>query len=438
MNEQAIVDDPPARGVSFWVSKGGFAVLDQALFAGANFVLNVLLARWLTPVAYGTFTLAYSSFLLIASFHTAAFTEPMLIYGSGRYEGRFRRYLGMLVAGHWLATLAVAGLALGIAAVLWLADAPTTATALGGLALALPFILMMWLVRRAFYVQLRPQGAAACGLLYLLVLLGGTYALYIGGLLGPGTALAWMGAASIAAFALAWPMLRPRRFPFRRLWPAKRHAPTDADLPAAVRADHWRYARWAFPNAGLDWIGANVHYFILVSAASLATVGTMRALDLMLMPYWQGMAALHTLLLPMLSKDVEASTMSLGHFVRRYVAPWSLLSILATAALALFGPYAMSLVYGDHYTAYAGLLGWYALILVPETVVGLVFLLLRAYVRTDLVFLLNGIFSAALVAGLWGGVQFGLEGLIYARIGVAFLMFAVALIVLLRTLRPAR
>ncbi|HEX8297559.1 MAG TPA: hypothetical protein VF594_00250, partial [Rubricoccaceae bacterium] len=34
--------------------QGAWTVLDQALFSGSNFVVNVLLARWLAPEAFGT------------------------------------------------------------------------------------------------------------------------------------------------------------------------------------------------------------------------------------------------------------------------------------------------------------------------------------------------------------------------------------------------
>ena len=37
------------KGWMPWVGKGSLAVLDQGLFAGSNFLLNVLLARWLAP-----------------------------------------------------------------------------------------------------------------------------------------------------------------------------------------------------------------------------------------------------------------------------------------------------------------------------------------------------------------------------------------------------
>ena len=45
------------KGWMPWVGKGSLAVLDQGLFAGSNFMLNVLLARWLAPADFGAFAL---------------------------------------------------------------------------------------------------------------------------------------------------------------------------------------------------------------------------------------------------------------------------------------------------------------------------------------------------------------------------------------------
>ena len=36
------------------------ALADQALFAGSNFILNIVLARWLSPNDYGAFGVAFS------------------------------------------------------------------------------------------------------------------------------------------------------------------------------------------------------------------------------------------------------------------------------------------------------------------------------------------------------------------------------------------
>ncbi|MDR7404951.1 MAG: O-antigen and teichoic acid-like export protein, partial [Armatimonadota bacterium] len=128
---------------------------DQGLFSGANFVVNVLLARWLSPAEYGAFAVALSIFYLLAGFHSAVLTEPMMVFGAGRYREHFREYLGMLLYGHW-GISAIVALALGIAAFVFARyGSPAIANGLAGLAVASPFLLFIWLVRRACYVPMQ-------------------------------------------------------------------------------------------------------------------------------------------------------------------------------------------------------------------------------------------------------------------------------------------
>jgi len=67
-----------------WIIRGDWAVLDQGLFSGANFLVNILLTRWLSPEEYGAFAVALSTFYLFADFHTAVLTEPMMFFGLGK------------------------------------------------------------------------------------------------------------------------------------------------------------------------------------------------------------------------------------------------------------------------------------------------------------------------------------------------------------------
>src|ERR1700733_11575031 len=80
-----------------WPPSEAFSVLDQLLFNGANFGFNILLARWLGLSAYGAFAVGLSVFFLAGAMHTAVLTEPMMVFGSGKYSTRFSWYIGLLV-----------------------------------------------------------------------------------------------------------------------------------------------------------------------------------------------------------------------------------------------------------------------------------------------------------------------------------------------------
>ena len=93
--------------IKLWAGRGFWAVMDQGLFATSNLILNILLARWITPVEYGAFTVSYTIFLWLGTFHTALITEPMLVFGAGKYKECFLDYLRVLLRWHWLFTVMV-------------------------------------------------------------------------------------------------------------------------------------------------------------------------------------------------------------------------------------------------------------------------------------------------------------------------------------------
>lgn len=172
--ERGNQDAAPVRWLR-WGHRAFFAILDQGLFAGANFAVNILLARWISPESYGAFAIVYSIFLLLGALHTAMLTTPLLVFGPGEYSNAFGSYLRLLLIMHMGLTLAMSVILAGAAAVLSSVGSAAVAEALLGLALATPFILLIWLLRAACYARFRPQWAAAAGALYLLVFSTGLY-----------------------------------------------------------------------------------------------------------------------------------------------------------------------------------------------------------------------------------------------------------------------
>ena len=145
-----------------WLSKGFWAVTDQALFALTNFAVTVLLARWLSLSDYGAFSVAFSVLLLMGTVHTALLTEPMLVLGPSRYQERTAAYVRRLATLHFALT-SVMGLALllVVGALTLLLPQFTAAITLVALALSAPAILFVWMVRRACYIESRPRLAAS-------------------------------------------------------------------------------------------------------------------------------------------------------------------------------------------------------------------------------------------------------------------------------------
>jgi O-antigen/teichoic acid export membrane protein len=276
-----------------WVGKGSLAILDQGLFAGSNFLLNVLLARWLAPADYGAFALAFSVFLLLGILHSALVSAPMLVFGPGKYREHFSEYLGILLRGHFKVMLPCVALLAAAALLLGRLYSPAVERAFLALAIAGPLILLLWLLRRAFYARLNPGGAAAGGGIYLLILLAGALALRAAGRLTPATGFLTMAAGSVIACLLLLVLLRPT-------------FATDPATVRAVAADHWRYGKWGVAGAGPGWVTDNIYFLVLPAWAGLAEAGGLRALLNLAQPVLQSMSVLGVLLLPILVRNRDS------------------------------------------------------------------------------------------------------------------------------------
>jgi O-antigen/teichoic acid export membrane protein len=240
-------------GLIALAKKGGVAVLDQALFASANFSVNILLARWLEPTQYGAFVVAYSVFLLVSILHTSLLTEPMSVFGAGKYAATFREYLGILIYMHWGITGAIAlMLALGAGVSYWF-GAHDMAKTVAALAVASPFILLVWLIRRGFYLLFRYHWALSGSALYLILIIGSTLGLLHLGWLSAGSALMAMGLAGLISSVWLLLILRPQ---FRRV---KCHRGL-----TSILADHWKYGHWSILAHGIYWSSGSILTAVLV------------------------------------------------------------------------------------------------------------------------------------------------------------------------------
>ena len=116
-----------------WVTKGGLAILDYGLFSGSNFLLGILLARWLAPEQYGAYALAFSIFILVTFLYQALVLEPLSVFSGTSYPNNLRGYLQSNVWLHWGISFVIC-LALGgtaVAARVWW-HSPVSAMAFAG------------------------------------------------------------------------------------------------------------------------------------------------------------------------------------------------------------------------------------------------------------------------------------------------------------------
>ncbi len=355
-----------------WLRQGVWTVLDQALFAGANFLVNVLLARWLSPEAYGAFTVAFVVFLLAGTVHGGLLIEPMLVFGPERFKGRTGAYLRALLSGHGAFSLAAGAVLAAVGGVAWALGSPALGALFATLAVAQGAILVLWLMRRACYVVSRPAWAAGAGVLYLGLLVGGALALRGAGWLSGPAALGLMAATSlVAAAALAVRLGVPARSP-------------EAGLVADARAAHVEYGRWAAPTGAIEWVQSSIPYLALPLFVGLEGSGALRAFYNLAMPALMGFSALATLCLPIFVRARAAG--EIRPTVRKVGLAFVGLALAYGGLTLLGGRAAVDWLYDGQYAVSLPILILLALAPLGAAVANLLVTLVRSAERPALVF----------------------------------------------------
>lgn len=313
------------------------------MFAASNFVLTVLLARWLTPQDFGAFVVVYAVFWFLGTIHNGLLIEPMLVFGSGKYRDRLSEYLGVLSYGH-LGFTALGSLLFLLASLSFeLMGSEALSLAFLGLALASPLILYQWLMRQACYIQLKPRSAALAGALYMVLMLLGAYAIYQRDWLSGITVFGLMGFSSLVAGFWLTVSLR-----------VSLPSPVNSEFAREALTSHWSYGRWAAPTRMLTWVPDNVYYLVLPLWGGLESTAALRALMNLIVPATHFYDALSVLLLPLLvqarggAKFKQLTRLALVLFASGAALLWLL--------LGLFHYPLVTWLYGGQYAEYSYLL----------------------------------------------------------------------------------
>jgi O-antigen/teichoic acid export membrane protein len=331
-----------------WAKKGGLALLDQGIFAGSNFVMSILLARWMPPEQYGAYAVAFAVFLFLVNFHQALLLEPMLVFGSSVYRNCLRGYMKSLVVAHSVMSLVMAvGLCIAAAVTLKYGQANALPGALVGIAVAAPAVLLFWLTKRIFYLKLSPAPSAAAAILYCILTMGGLALVYQHShRLSPLAAFLLMGFGGLGASLALLVYLRSKL-------PQTPDAPTLGD----TWRRHWRYGRWALGANAMMWVPINAFYPILSKFSGMAQAGELKALMNFAAPMLQACAALHTLLLPYSARVLEQrASDGVSVILRRMTLLCVACAIPYWIVLLLFRGTAFRMLYSGRYTEVAYLL----------------------------------------------------------------------------------
>lgn len=322
------------------LGKSVWAIADQVLISGTNFVTMVVVARAMgKTAAFGAFTLAYSAMLFANILQGTLVSQPHHVLGTGRKGRDYARFTSstaltqlMIILFVALAILAAAGIAHARGSVmtpLLIALAPATVA-----------WQLQEFVRRVLYTENRLAGAffndvisyggqmAWIGVLGLLGAIG----------IGSGPLVLYILAATsvLAAIIGIWQI---------------RHS-LAASIDWAVIRENWHFGKWLAGGELLSWC-SSLHMYLYLSALilGLAASGELKAAQILFGPTRIIAFSLSTVLPIRFAKALmDGDRRELDANLKRVLI--LVMPILGTYCLlvAVFAKPLLRLVYGGEYT----------------------------------------------------------------------------------------
>jgi O-antigen/teichoic acid export membrane protein len=331
-----------------------WALSDQALVSGANFVTGILIARFLGIEEFGHFTLAWLVLEFALNIHGAMIITPMQSI-SAKYSGEnSQRYFGSLITSQ--ITLGVTcGILLYFSVLAF--DHLFLENKYSNLALPMAVALLalgvQYFMRRYAFTRDAPLAAFASDFLRYALQLGGLLWMFKSNDLDPGHALLVISLAALIS-------LLPGMGLF---WPVK----LNREVLTQMLRRHWDFSKWLIPSIMLTWTLYNLFMAAAGAMLGAAAVGGIRAA--------QNIVAISHILILGLENIVPI--MAARHFARdgsagltRYLLRFTFFGALAMGliivAVSIAPDYLLHVIYGDEFKGQGYLVRWWCAIYLFE------------------------------------------------------------------------
>jgi len=182
MNQSATAGHPqtPTGRLPRGLARNGvWAVADQCLVSGTNFVAGWMLARLADESEYGNWAMALSAMTMLNAVQNAVFTVPMMMLAPRREGAPLRHYVSALGLAQCGAAAAISLLALAVAPlVCWLLGNEKLLAPWLAMGVAVLFVHGQEFCRRVLYAKLRLPRVFFLDLVYCGLQIAGFYLLW--------------------------------------------------------------------------------------------------------------------------------------------------------------------------------------------------------------------------------------------------------------------
>ena len=356
-SEQTQAAIPNVHGPSLLLRRlvGGrelWALSDQALVSGANFVTNLLLARSLGLSGFGVYALSWTVVLLLSGLQMAVIISPMMSVAPKQAPGDRASYFGAVTL-HALSFAGVSALCLYLATLAGARWFPSwhVAPLASPLALTAGAFLLQDFARRYFFTVRNSRLAIVCDAssyltqLPLLWWLGWRHQLTVG------KALWTIGLTSLFSFLLSAWLRGPMQF--------------DRSSAVGVARRHWTMVRWLVPSAVLQWASQNLIMVFAPIFYGAAAAGALRACQNLVAIAHIWFLGLENVVPPEASRHLhERGVDGLLRYIWKVLRNWGALTLAFMFLICVDPSFSLHLFYGEEFTRFGYVLRLYGLLYV--------------------------------------------------------------------------
>ncbi|HMD77936.1 MAG TPA: hypothetical protein VKG86_11245 [Terracidiphilus sp.] len=327
-----------------------WALSDQAVVSGTNFLTNVMLARFMGLREFGVFALAWMSVMFVNSLQYALIMAPMMSVGPKQEEKNRPSYFGAVV---FQELVLVSFCFVLVFAALKVSSNYFPHADLQRLALPLAVSAFAYqmqdFIRRYFFATRQSRYALVDDALSYLTQLPILFLLHRAGDLNSATALWVMAGTSIFGMVAGWFWMEPIEFKWEWI--------------RAISRRHWRISRWLGASALLQWTSGNLFVIAAPVYYGAAAAGVLRASQNLMgvtHVWFQGLD--NVVPVETARRLREGGVHSMLAYTRSILLKWGGLTLLFATVMAVAPGFWLRLTYGSEMAQYGYILRLYALI----------------------------------------------------------------------------
>jgi len=307
--------------------KGIWAMGDQAVVSGTNFLCTILVGRWCGMSELGLYSMAFGALVLLSACQQSLILSPYAVLSNRRFGRCKERYAGSVLIQQGvftaLAMLVFGGIALVTSYVASLASLAPVFLMIAGV---VPFISIREFIRRILLAELKVRATLVLDLSVAALQIAGILALGTANLLSATSAFA-VAAVACGLVSIVWFSLTTMSFTVR--W----------RLVRKTIGRNWRFGRWICASQLTDVVQTYSLHWIVAILLGVSATGVYAAYASIVMIFNPFILAVGGILLPRAAQVHHAGGVK---ELRRIVGAATLL--IAVVLAVMCAPLA---IYGD-------------------------------------------------------------------------------------------